>query len=124
MDAEYVTGPTKRRFTTGFDSTFSGGVFVYRSKTQSINALSSTEAYLIDVVTSVKKARSLSSMLRELGFPQYCPIPICKDNDPIIYILNYIIPTERTCCIDVQLFAIQSYNYSGDIIIQKISLIL
>ena len=59
-------------------------------------------------VTAVKTTRFLNSVLWELGFPQDCPIPIYKDNDPTIGIVNYIINTERTCHIDVQLFAIKS----------------
>ena len=42
VDAAYVTESTKRRFTTGFDSTFSGGAAVYRSKNKSINTQIST----------------------------------------------------------------------------------
>ena len=46
-------------------------------------------------------------MLQELGFPRDCPIPIYKDNDPNIDILNSIIPTEGTRRIDAQFFDIQ-----------------
>ena len=63
VDYAYVTEPTKRIFTTGFDSTLYGGAVFYRSKTQSINALSLTEAYLIAAVTYVKTDRLLSSVL-------------------------------------------------------------
>ena len=69
MDYAYLTDPTKRRFTTEFDSTFSEGAVVYRYKNQSVNAMNSTEAYIIAAVTVVKTARFLSSMIRELGFP-------------------------------------------------------
>ena len=107
VDDIYVNEPTKRRFTAGFDSTFSGGAVVYRSKTKSINAMSSTEAYLITTVTFVNTARFLSYVLWELGFYQDCLIPIYKDNDPNIDILNSIIPTEGTRRIDAQFFDIQ-----------------
>ena len=107
VDDIYVNEPTKRRFTAGFDSTFSGGAVVYRSKTKSINAMSSTEAYLIAAVTDVKTARFLNAVLRELRFLHGCPIPIYKDNDPTIDIVNSVIPTERSRRIDVQLFPIQ-----------------
>ena len=107
VDAAYVTEPTKRGLTTGFDSTFSRGAVVDRTKTQSINTLSSTEAYLITDVPDVKTAKFFSSVLWELGFPQDCPIPIYKDNDSTIDIVKSIIPTERSRRIDVQLFPIQ-----------------
>ena len=62
--AAYGNEPTNIIFTTGFPFTFSGCAVVYRSKTQSINAFSSTEAYLIDAVTSTKTARYLVSMIQ------------------------------------------------------------
>ena len=60
-----------------------------------MNAMSSTEAYLITTVTFVNTARFLSYVLWELGFYQDCLIPIYKDNDPTIDIVNSIIPTEK-----------------------------
>ena len=59
----YGNEPTKRISTTVFNFTFSGGVVVYRSKTQSINVLSSKEADLIDAVTSTKTARFMNYIL-------------------------------------------------------------
>ena len=79
----------------------------YRSKTQSINALSSTEAYLIAAVTAVNTARLLSSVIWEPGIPQDCLVPIYKGNDHTIDIVDSIIPTERTHHIYIQLFAIK-----------------
>ena len=76
VDAAYGNEPTKRRSTTGFAFTFSGDEVVYRSKTQSINALSSAVAELIVDVTAAKTDRFLISMLREIGFPQDSPTPI------------------------------------------------
>ena len=119
IDASYITEPTKRRFTTGFDSTFSGAAVVYRSKTQYIIALSSMEACITAAGTAFKTDKFFSSVLWVLGFPQDCPIPIYKDNDPTIDIVKSIIPTERTRCIYVQFFSIQRQNYSGDIIMHN-----
>ena len=76
--------------------TYSGGVIVYRSKAQSIVALSSTEAELIATVTAAKTDRFLRSVLRELGFPQDNPTPIYKENISAIDIVNSNKPTERS----------------------------
>ena len=111
-------------FTSGFDSTFYRGAVVYGSKTQPLNALSPTEAYLIATVNVVKTARFLSYALQEPGFLHDCPIPIYKDNDTTIDIVNSIITTERTRRIDVQLFNIQGYNSSGDIIMNNTPVII
>ena len=63
VDATYGNKPTKRISTTGFSFTFSGGVVVYRSKIQSINVLSYTEAEPIAAVTDSKTDRLLRFML-------------------------------------------------------------
>ena len=55
MEAAYVNGPTKSESTIGFPFTFSGGVVLYSSKSQSINVFSSTEEDLIADVTDAKK---------------------------------------------------------------------
>ena len=44
VDIPYANNPHKRRSTTGFVFTYCGGAIVYRSKTQSITTLTSTEA--------------------------------------------------------------------------------
>ena len=50
VDAVYANEQRKRRSTTGFVFTYCGGAIVYRSKTQSITAISSTEAeFLVKV---------------------------------------------------------------------------
>ena len=63
LDDAYVNDPTKRRSTTVFDFTFPRAAVVYRSKNQSINVLSYTEAEPIAAVTDAKTDRFLRSML-------------------------------------------------------------
>ena len=67
VDASYANNPRKRRSTTGFVFTYCGGAIVYRSKTQSITALSSTEAEFLVAVSCAKIAPYLQSILEELG---------------------------------------------------------
>ena len=117
VDAAYWNDPRKRRSTTGYDAfTYSGGAIVYRSKAQSIVALSSTEAELIAAVTAAKTARYLRSILRELGFEQSDPTPIYEDNMSAIDIVNSNKPTERSRHIDIRFFAIQDWKSRGDIV--------
>ena len=47
VDAAYANDQHKRRSTTGFVFTFCGSVIVYRSKNQSVTAISSTKAEFI-----------------------------------------------------------------------------
>ena len=67
----YANELRKRRSTTGFAFTYCGGAIVYKSKTQGVNALSSTEAEFIAAVTAAKTVLYLRSMLIELGFPTH-----------------------------------------------------
>ena len=68
VDAAYANNQRKRRSTTGFVFTYCGGAIVYRSKTQSVAAISSTEAEFLAAVSCAKIALYLRSILFELGF--------------------------------------------------------
>ena len=120
LDAAYGSDPTKGKSTTGFSFQFYGGEVKYKSKTQSINALSSIEAELISDVTSDNTNRLLMPLLQGLGFTHDSPTPIYEDNYPTIYIVNSSIPTEITCHIDFRFSDIQGYKEAGDIIIHLI----
>jgi len=121
VDAAYANDKTKRRSTTGFAFTYSGGAIVYRSKAQSITALSSTEAELIAAVTAAKTARFIRAVLNELGFKQDGPTPIYEDNKPTIDIVNSKKPTQRSRHIDIRFFAIQDWMDNRDISMHHIS---
>ena len=96
----------KRRSTTGFAFTYCGGAIVYKSTTQDVNALSSTEAEFIAAVTAAKTTCYLRSMLNKLGFLQLKPTRIFEDNASTIRIFNARVPTERTRHINIRFFAI------------------
>ena len=121
VDAAYANDLAKRRSTTGYVFTYSGGAVVYRSKTQSLTAMSSTEAEFIAAVTAAKTARYIRSVLCELGFAQGAPTPIYEDNKPTIDIVASQKPTERTRHIDIRFFAIQDWIHkSKDILLSHI----
>ena len=113
VDAACANDLRKRRSTTGYAFAFSGGAIAHRSKTQSLTALSSTEAEFIAAVTAAKTARYIRSILRELGFRQTEPTPIYEDNKPTIDIIASQKPTERTRHIDIRFFAIQDWVHSS-----------
>ena len=118
VDAAYANDLTKRRSTTGYAFTYSGGAIVYRSKTQSLTALSSTEAEFIAAVTAAKTAKYIRSILADLGFKETNPTPIYEDNKPTIDIVAASKPTERTRHIDIRFFAIQDWVHkSKDIVL-------
>ena len=68
VDAAFANDFRKGRLTTGHVFTYSGDVVVYRSKTQSLKALSSMEAAFIAAVTAAKTAKCIRFVLCKLGF--------------------------------------------------------
>ena len=74
FDAANTDDLRKCRSTTGFAFTFTycGGAIVYRSKTQGVNALSSTEAAFIAAVTAAKTDCYLRFMLNNLHKAARC----------------------------------------------------
>ena len=61
-----------------------GGDVVYKSKTQSLTASSSTEAEFIAAHAAAKIARYLQMLLKQLGYKQKDPTPIHIDNLPAL----------------------------------------
>ena len=74
---------------------YCGGAIVYRSKTQSVTALSSTEAEFFAAVSCAKIALYIRSIFFELGFACKDATPIYEDNKSTIDIVNSSVPTER-----------------------------
>ena len=64
VDAAYANDPRKRRSTTGFAILLAGGAVVYRSKTQSVTALSSTEAEFFAAIAAAKLVKYMRSLLQ------------------------------------------------------------
>ena len=54
VDVAYANDQRTRRSTTGFVFTYCGGAIVYRSKTQSVTAISSTETEFLAAVSCAK----------------------------------------------------------------------
>ena len=101
--------------------TYSGGVVVYQSKTQSLAALSSTEAEFIAAVTAAKTAKYIRLVLCKLGFPHTDPTPIYEDNKPTLDIVASQKLTEQTRHINIHFFAIQDWIHnSKDILLSHI----
>ena len=113
VDAAYTNDLAKQQSMTGYVFTYSGGAVVYRSKTQSLTILSSTEAEFTAIVTGAKKAKYIRLVLLELGFKQSEPTPIYKDNKHTIDIVALQKPTEQTRHIDICFFAIQDWIHKS-----------
>ena len=79
---QYANNMAKRRSTTGYAFTYSGDTIVYRSKKQSLTALSSTEAEFIAVVTAAKTAKHIRSILADL-------ISVCHSESEVSLLNQY-----------------------------------
>ena len=124
-DAAFGNDLTRRRSTTGIVFTYCGGAIIYRSKTQTLTAGSSTEAEFIAAVTAAKLTRYLRCVLKQLGEEQTDPTDIYIDNLSALKIINdNCSPTERTRHMALRFFAIQDWREEGDIIMKHIPGIL
>ena len=92
-DATYAKDQRKRRSTTGFVCIYCDGAIIYHFKTQSVTAISSTEAEFITAVSCAKITLYLQSILYELGFACKGPNPIYEDNASTIDIINSYVLT-------------------------------
>jgi len=97
-----------------------GGAISYRCKTKSITATSSTEAEFLAAVATVKHAQYMHAIMTNLGFPPKGPTIMYYDNQSAINMINAHVPTERSCHIDIQHFAIQDWKDSGAIVMEFI----
>ena len=80
VDAAHANDLRKRRFTTGYAFILSGAAVAYKSKTQTITAISSTEAEFIVTVATAKTAKYLRSVLTDHGFSIPEPTRLFEDN--------------------------------------------
>ena len=124
VDAAYANDPRKRRSTTGYALMMAGGAVVYRSKTQAVTALSSTEAEFFAAVAVAKVILYLRSVLRELHMPMTAPTIIYEDNEACIKIINSDHPTDRTRHIDTPFFRVMDWRKRGDLRLKHIAGIL
>ena len=106
VDATYANDLRKRRSTTGYAITLAGGAIFYCSKTQSVTALSSTEAEFFAAIAASKVVLFLRFVLEDLNYPMNNPTPIYEDNESCIKIVNARKPTDRVKHLEVPYFRI------------------
>ena len=102
VDVAYTTDIQKCHSTTGFVLTNCGGVVVYRSETQTVTALRSTEAKFLATVSCATIILYLRSIPVEFGFSCDGPTEIYENYSFTIMIVNSQVPTERAWYIHVQ----------------------
>jgi len=113
VDAAHATDIATRRSVTGVGFCLAGGAIAYKTKLQATVATSSTEAEFVAAVDAAKIAKSLRTILKELGYEQQEPTLLYEDNQAAIAMVNETKPTARSRHIDIQHFAIQEWRERG-----------
>jgi ribonuclease HI len=124
VDAAHGNEQTRRRSTTGYAFVLGGAAVSYRTKMHSFTGTSSTEAEFLAAVIAAKHGKYLRATLKELGFPQDGPTPICEDNMSAIQMINAKAPTERSRHIDIQFFAIQDWKEAQEFVMRHFPCII
>jgi hypothetical protein len=120
VDAAYANNLRNGRSTTGYALCLAGGTIGYCSKTQTVTALSLTEAEFYAAVTAAKVVRYIPAILHNLGYTQNNPTSIYEDKKSAISIINSRTPTERSRHVATPYFAIQDWKADGSIVMKHI----
>ena len=100
-DSDYAGDRDGWRSTSGYVFTLGGTAISWKSRLQSIVALSTTEAELVAAVESAKEAVYLKELLNDLGFEQPSVRIFC-DNQSAIHLATNLAISSRTKHINVR----------------------
>ena len=120
MDAAHGNDLRRRRSTTGLVFTFCGGAIVWKSKTQSLTAGSSTEAEFFAAYEAGRICRFLRMVMEQLGYKQDGPTVIHIDNMSALKMINEnTAPTERCRHVDLCYWILQDWSHIDKVLIMK-----
>ena len=80
VDSDWAGCPDSRKSTSGYILMLNGAAISWKSKKQSIVALSSAEAEFVAASSMVQEVIYARRLLEKLGFPQSSPTTIFEDN--------------------------------------------
>jgi hypothetical protein len=80
VDSDWAGCPDSRRSTSGYALMLNGATISWKSKRQSVMALSPAEAEFIAASSMVQKVIYARRLLEQLGFSQPEPAPVYEDN--------------------------------------------
>jgi hypothetical protein len=117
-DSDWAGDKLTRKSTSGYIFCLAGAAISWKSKWQSIIALSSTESEYVGLGFASKEAVWLRRIMRDVGIG--CdmgvkPIKIYADNQGSIKIANNSYTTKRSKHIDIQFHFTRSVIESGEI---------
>ena len=80
VDSDWAGCPDSRRSTSGYVLVLNGAAVAWKSKRQSVVALSSAEAEFVAASAMVQEVIYIRRFLENLGFPQKLPTVVYEDN--------------------------------------------
>ena len=80
VDSDWAGCPDSRKSTSGYALMLNGAAISWKSKRQSVIALSSAEAEFVAASSMVQEVIYIRRILERMGFPQPEPTPVFEDN--------------------------------------------
>ena len=100
-DSDYAGDRDRRKSTSGYVFTLGGTTISWRSRLQTVVALSTTEAELIAAVEAAKEALYLKRLLYDLGF-EHESVDVRCDSQSIFHLAENLAFSSRTKHIEVR----------------------
>ena len=119
VDSDYTGDLDKRRSTTGYVFTFTGGPISWKSTQQSTVALSTTEAEYMAITRLLKRLFGYKACLKNLGLVQKHSNVYC-DSQSVIHLTKNQVYHARTKHIDVRFHFVWEIVDEGKVLRQKI----
>ena len=118
VDSDYAGDLDKRRTTTGYVFTFTGGLISWRSMLQGVVALSTTEAQYIAATETIKKTLWLRGLVGDLGMDQD-NVEVHCDSQNAIHLAKNQVHHGQTKHIDIRFHFIREIIKSDEVILKK-----
>ena len=112
-DADFAGDISSRRSTSGLSVFLGESPVVWKSRRQSMIALSTGEAEYISLCDAAKMASWIRQLFCELGFEQKQPTVIFEDNQACIKMAENPVVSQRTKHIDIQ------YHYVRECVLRQ-----
>ena len=120
-DANWAGDVDDRKSTSGMVSKINGCAVNWKSKKQTVVALSTAESELIAATEALKEALWLRHLCDELGFKQLSPTVVYGDNESSIAIRKNGATSSSTKHIDLREHCLRDYAAKGEIDLKWIS---
>jgi hypothetical protein len=121
VDADWAGCPDTRKSTSGYAFMLNGATISWRSKRQSVVALSTAEAEFISASAMVQEVIFLRKFLANLGFAQDGPTPVFADNQTsVAWSEGSVGGSERAKHIDLRKHFVHDAVQAGHVVLKPV----